>query len=146
MYFLVTFVIFMFPFRDGKSRQFGFIGFRTEDEAEEAIKYFNRSYLDTCRITCEVGIAVSISCSDYFFCIIAVIFSTGIDNRVTNINLYCCECLNLFWKLQNDNNIIMYSWPCNFHLSMLLIFFFLNEWYINNVHRKFCVEKDNMVM
>ncbi|XP_054798328.1 uncharacterized protein LOC129303204 isoform X2 [Prosopis cineraria] len=41
--------------KDGKSRQFGFIGFRTEDEANEAIKYFNRSYLDTCRITCEVA-------------------------------------------------------------------------------------------
>ncbi|XP_075481451.1 multiple RNA-binding domain-containing protein 1-like isoform X1 [Primulina tabacum] len=41
--------------RDGKSRQFGFIGFRTENEAEEAIKYFNKSFLDTCRITCEVA-------------------------------------------------------------------------------------------
>ncbi|XP_028804879.1 multiple RNA-binding domain-containing protein 1 [Neltuma alba] len=41
--------------KDGKSRQFCFIGFRTEDEAKEAIKYFNRSYLDTCRITCEVA-------------------------------------------------------------------------------------------
>ncbi|XP_073154401.1 uncharacterized protein [Henckelia pumila] len=41
--------------RDGKSRQFGFIGFRTEHEAEEAIKYFNKSFLDTCRITCEVA-------------------------------------------------------------------------------------------
>lgn len=40
--------------RDGKSRQFAFIGFRTESEAEEAIKYFNKSFLDTSRITCEV--------------------------------------------------------------------------------------------
>ena len=40
--------------RDGKSRQFAFIGFRTEHEAQEAIQYFHRSYLDTCRITCEV--------------------------------------------------------------------------------------------
>lgn len=40
--------------RDGKSRQFGFVGFRTEQEAEEALKYFNKSYLDTCRIICEV--------------------------------------------------------------------------------------------
>uniref|UniRef100_A0A6N2K351 RRM domain-containing protein n=1 Tax=Salix viminalis TaxID=40686 RepID=A0A6N2K351_SALVM len=35
---------------DGKSRQFAFVGFRTEHEAEEAIRYFNKSYLDTCRI------------------------------------------------------------------------------------------------
>ncbi|XP_044491836.1 multiple RNA-binding domain-containing protein 1 isoform X3 [Mangifera indica] len=41
--------------KDGKSRQFAFIGFRTEQEAEEAIKYFNKSYLDTCRITCEIA-------------------------------------------------------------------------------------------
>ncbi|KAJ7954409.1 RNA binding protein [Quillaja saponaria] len=41
--------------KDGKSRQFGFIGFRSEHEAGEAIKYFNKSYFDTFRITCEVA-------------------------------------------------------------------------------------------
>nr|DAD24355.1 TPA_asm: hypothetical protein HUJ06_025819 [Nelumbo nucifera] len=41
--------------KDGKSRQFAFIGFRTEQEAETALNYFNNSYLDTCRITCEVA-------------------------------------------------------------------------------------------
>ncbi|GLU21418.1 hypothetical protein SLE2022_375600 [Rubroshorea leprosula] len=41
--------------KDGKSRQFAFIGFRREHEAEEAIKYFNKSYLDTFRITCEIA-------------------------------------------------------------------------------------------
>ncbi|XP_052209349.1 uncharacterized protein LOC127812867 [Diospyros lotus] len=41
--------------KDGKSRQFGFVGFRTEQEAEEALKYFNKSYMDTCRITCEIA-------------------------------------------------------------------------------------------
>ncbi|EYU30293.1 hypothetical protein MIMGU_mgv1a0257881mg, partial [Erythranthe guttata] len=41
--------------KDGKSRQFGFVGFRTEHEAEEATNYFNKSFLDTCRITCEYG-------------------------------------------------------------------------------------------
>lgn len=44
--------------RDGKSRQFGFIGFRTEHEADEAIKYFNKSFLDTRRIICEVACKV----------------------------------------------------------------------------------------
>lgn len=52
--------VFYICFRDGKSRQFAFIGFRTEQEAEEAIKYFNKSYLDTCRITCEVCLAISL--------------------------------------------------------------------------------------
>ncbi|KAJ4846493.1 hypothetical protein Tsubulata_039981 [Turnera subulata] len=41
--------------KDGKSRQFAFIGFHTEQEAQEAIKYFNKSYLDTSRITCEIA-------------------------------------------------------------------------------------------
>ncbi|WCJ41769.1 Multiple RNA-binding domain-containing protein 1 [Euphorbia peplus] len=41
--------------KEGKSRQFAFIGFRTEHEAEEAIKYFNKSYLDTCRLSCEIA-------------------------------------------------------------------------------------------
>ncbi|KAL3715478.1 hypothetical protein ACJRO7_007242 [Eucalyptus globulus] len=42
--------------RDGKSRQFAFIGFRTEEEAQEAIKYFNRSYINTYRISCEIAL------------------------------------------------------------------------------------------
>ncbi|KAM6575210.1 hypothetical protein CsatA_023537 [Cannabis sativa] len=41
--------------KDGKSRQFAFIGYRTEHEAEAAIKYFNKSYFDTCRISCEIA-------------------------------------------------------------------------------------------
>ncbi|XP_038701815.1 multiple RNA-binding domain-containing protein 1 isoform X2 [Tripterygium wilfordii] len=44
--------------KDGNSRQFAFVGFRTEREAEEAINYFNKSYLDTCRITCELARSV----------------------------------------------------------------------------------------
>ncbi|XP_020583762.1 multiple RNA-binding domain-containing protein 1 isoform X2 [Phalaenopsis equestris] len=40
---------------DGKSRQFGFIGFRTEREAEEALKFFDGTYMDTSRITCEIA-------------------------------------------------------------------------------------------
>ncbi|KAF5944668.1 hypothetical protein HYC85_018745 [Camellia sinensis] len=41
--------------KDGKSRQFGFVGYRTVQEAEEALKYFNNSYMDTYRITCEIA-------------------------------------------------------------------------------------------
>ncbi|XP_066348229.1 uncharacterized protein [Miscanthus floridulus] len=41
--------------KDGKSRQFAFIGYRTNEEAEEALKYFNNTYIDTCKITCEVA-------------------------------------------------------------------------------------------
>ncbi|XP_021764740.1 multiple RNA-binding domain-containing protein 1-like [Chenopodium quinoa] len=41
--------------KDGTSRRMGFLGYRTEQQAEEAIKYFNKSYIDCCRIVCEVG-------------------------------------------------------------------------------------------
>ncbi|XP_008383339.1 multiple RNA-binding domain-containing protein 1 [Malus sylvestris] len=41
--------------KEGKSRQFAFIGFRTEREAQEAMKYYDRSFLDTCRISCEIA-------------------------------------------------------------------------------------------
>ncbi|GAQ82968.1 hypothetical protein KFL_001300320, partial [Klebsormidium nitens] len=40
---------------DGYSRQFGFIGYKTEDEAFEASKYFNRSFIDTCRLQVEIA-------------------------------------------------------------------------------------------
>jgi multiple RNA-binding domain-containing protein 1 len=35
---------------DGKSRQFGFVGYRSEQDAVEAVKYFNSSYIDTAKI------------------------------------------------------------------------------------------------
>ena len=36
---------------DGTSRRFGFVGFRTEAEAEAARAYFDRTYMDTSRIS-----------------------------------------------------------------------------------------------
>lgn len=41
--------------RDGRTRQFGFVGFRTAEEAQEAVKYFHRTFFDTSRLTCEVN-------------------------------------------------------------------------------------------
>ncbi|CAN1150822.1 Multiple RNA-binding domain-containing protein 1 [Linum perenne] len=41
--------------KDGKSRQFAFIGFRSESEAKEAIRHFNKSFLGTSRIDCEIA-------------------------------------------------------------------------------------------
>ena len=42
----------------GESRQFGFVGYRTEKEAKEAIKFFNNSYLDTRKIDVSLAKAV----------------------------------------------------------------------------------------
>ena len=36
--------------KDGKFRQFGFIGFRSEEEAKKAIEYFNNTYIDASKI------------------------------------------------------------------------------------------------
>ncbi|CAG8494711.1 16167_t:CDS:10, partial [Racocetra fulgida] len=38
---------------DGKSRCFGFIGYRTEKEANDALNYFNNTFIYTSRITVE---------------------------------------------------------------------------------------------
>ncbi|XP_038201248.1 probable RNA-binding protein 19 [Arvicola amphibius] len=39
--------------KDGKFRKFGFIGFKSEEEAQAALSHFNRSFIDTSRITVE---------------------------------------------------------------------------------------------
>ena len=41
--------------KEGRSRLFGFVGFRTPAEAEEARKYFARSFIDTSRISIEAA-------------------------------------------------------------------------------------------
>ncbi|XP_010491251.1 PREDICTED: probable RNA-binding protein 19 [Camelina sativa] len=40
---------------DGRSRQFAYIGFRNEEEAQAAITYFNKSFIDTLKISVEVA-------------------------------------------------------------------------------------------
>ncbi|KAJ8380369.1 hypothetical protein SKAU_G00011470 [Synaphobranchus kaupii] len=39
--------------KNGKFRKFGFVGFRTEEEAGRAMKHFNKSFVDTSRVTVE---------------------------------------------------------------------------------------------
>lgn len=39
---------------DGTSRRFGFIGYKTPAEAERAKKWFNRTFVDSSRITVDV--------------------------------------------------------------------------------------------
>lgn len=38
---------------DGTSRKFGFVGYRSEEEAQQALDYFNRTFIDTARISIE---------------------------------------------------------------------------------------------
>lgn len=41
--------------RDGKSRRFGFVGFKNETDAEDAVKYFNDSYMGSSKILVQVA-------------------------------------------------------------------------------------------
>jgi len=41
--------------RDGQSRQMAFVGFRSVEEAQAALKYFDHTFLDTSRLAVEVG-------------------------------------------------------------------------------------------
>lgn len=38
-----------------KSRQFGFVGYRSDEEAAKAVKYFHRTFIDTCRINVDLA-------------------------------------------------------------------------------------------
>ena len=40
--------------QDGTSRRFAFIGYKSEDEARKAKEWFDRTFLDTTRITVDV--------------------------------------------------------------------------------------------
>nr|XP_008116887.1 PREDICTED: probable RNA-binding protein 19 [Anolis carolinensis]XP_008116888.1 PREDICTED: probable RNA-binding protein 19 [Anolis carolinensis]XP_008116889.1 PREDICTED: probable RNA-binding protein 19 [Anolis carolinensis] len=39
--------------KDGKFRKFGFIGFKSEDDAKAALTHFNKSFIDTARVSVE---------------------------------------------------------------------------------------------
>ena len=41
--------------KDGKFRRFGFIGYKTEDQAKAALHHFNNSFIDTSKITVDVA-------------------------------------------------------------------------------------------
>ena len=39
--------------KGNKSRLFGFVGFKSEQEADEAKKFFNQTYIDTSKVTVD---------------------------------------------------------------------------------------------
>ncbi|KAK6462275.1 multiple RNA-binding domain-containing protein 1 [Scheffersomyces coipomensis] len=41
--------------RNGESRRFAFIGYRSMDDAEKAVRFFNKSFIDTSRIDVELA-------------------------------------------------------------------------------------------
>lgn len=41
--------------KEGKFRRFGFVGYKTEDQATDALQHFNKSFIDTSKITVDVA-------------------------------------------------------------------------------------------
>lgn len=41
--------------RDGKFRHFGFIGFKTEKDAQEAQKFFNKTFIGASKVSVELS-------------------------------------------------------------------------------------------
>ena len=41
---------------DGQSRRFAFVGYKTEQEAQKALKHFQNSFMDTCKISLELAL------------------------------------------------------------------------------------------
>jgi multiple RNA-binding domain-containing protein 1 len=41
--------------KDGKFRQFGFIGYKTEEDATKAISYFNNTFIDASKIVVSIN-------------------------------------------------------------------------------------------
>lgn len=45
--------------REGRSRKLGFVGFATPEAAKSAVKYFNKSFIQTSRLQVELALPVS---------------------------------------------------------------------------------------
>jgi multiple RNA-binding domain-containing protein 1 len=46
--------------RNGVSRRFCYIGFKTNEHGLQAVKYFNNTYIDTCKISVEIAKSVHV--------------------------------------------------------------------------------------
>lgn len=55
--------------KDGKFRKFGFVGFRSEEEANRALKHLNKSFVDTSRVTVYTILYYTILCLSFLFVI-----------------------------------------------------------------------------
>jgi multiple RNA-binding domain-containing protein 1 len=47
--------------KDGVSRRIGFVGYKSDEEAAAAVKYFNKTYIDTSRIIVEISVQANSS-------------------------------------------------------------------------------------
>ena len=57
-YIHFSLIMLIFIFSSGVTRQIGFVGYKTPEEAQEAVKFFNNSFLGTSKISVEFADAV----------------------------------------------------------------------------------------
>lgn len=55
--------------KDGKFRKFGFVGFKSEEDANSALNHFNKSFVDTSRVTVGVPFTAFRSCCRRHCCL-----------------------------------------------------------------------------
>lgn len=56
----VTDAAVVFTKTDKKSRRFGFVGYKTSEQARRACAYFHQTYFDSCKINVSFALRVSI--------------------------------------------------------------------------------------
>lgn len=54
--------------KDGKFRKFGFVGFRSEEEANRALAQLNKSFVDTSRVTVYNSYLIIVVVVTFGFC------------------------------------------------------------------------------
>lgn len=55
--------------KDGKFRKFGFVGFKSEEDANSALNHFNKSFVDTSRVTVGAPFTAFCSCCRHHCCL-----------------------------------------------------------------------------
>ncbi|CAI2169145.1 15335_t:CDS:10 [Funneliformis geosporum] len=91
---------------DGKSRYFGFIGYRTEREANEALKYFNNTYIHTSRIVVEHAKPVNDSSLSRPWKFLEVMQPRSKSKTWANDDLTILDSHWKNYKVKNENNPI----------------------------------------
>ncbi len=76
--------------KDGRFRKFGFVGFKTEDDAKKAMTHFNKSFVDTSKVTVSVCVCVCVH-TVVAKIIGALLFSPAENGFQSVISIFCCS-------------------------------------------------------
>ncbi len=76
--------------KDGRFRKFGFVGFKTEDDAKKAMTHFNKSFVDTSKVTVSDCVCVCVH-TVVAKIIGALLFSPAENGFQSVISIFCCS-------------------------------------------------------